>query len=125
MLGICLGHQTIAEVFGAQVIIAKEVRHGKQSVIKVNRNNQLFKGTHFENTVMRYHSLVIDQQTLPKEFMITALAADDQEIMAIEHQEYPIFGLQFHPESIGTPSGAIIIKNFIQLMEEKRYARTI
>lgn len=119
ILGICLGHQTIGEVFGAKVILAKKIRHGKQSLIKTNKGSQLFKGIAQEDSVMRYHSLVIDRQTLPSEFLVTATATDDQEIMAIEHQKYPVFGLQFHPESIGTSSGAAIIKNFIQVMEEK------
>lgn len=119
ILGICLGHQTIGEVFGAKVSRAKEIRHGKQSLIKIHQNNQLFKGVDSGNLVMRYHSLIIEQETLPEDFLITATAADDQEIMAIEHREYPIFGLQFHPESIGTPSGAVIIKNFIQQTEVK------
>lgn len=119
ILGICLGHQTIGEVFGAKVSRAKEIRHGKQSLIKIHQNNQLFKGVDSGNLVMRYHSLIIEQETLPEDFLITATAADDQEIMAIEHREYPIFGIQFHPESIGTPSGAVIIKNFIQQMEVK------
>lgn len=119
LLGICLGHQTIGEVFGAKVITAKEIRHGKQSVINTDKTSQLFKGTSDEYLVMRYHSLVIDQKTLPKEFIVTATEAEDQEIMAIEHQTYPVFGLQFHPESIGTSMGAVIIKNFIQLMEER------
>ncbi|EOL50491.1 anthranilate synthase component II [Enterococcus caccae] len=122
LLGICLGHQTIGEVFGAQVIIAKKIRHGKQSVITTHKDSKLFKERDFDPSVMRYHSLVIDPKTIPEGFLITATATDDQEIMAIEHQDYPIFGLQFHPESIGTPSGAAIIKNFIQLMEETYYA---
>ncbi|MBO0444746.1 aminodeoxychorismate/anthranilate synthase component II [Enterococcus ureilyticus] len=119
ILGICLGHQTIGEVFGAKVSRAKKIRHGKQSLIKIHQNNQLFKEVDSGNLVMRYHSLIIEQETLPEDFLITATAADDQEIMAIEHREYPIFGLQFHPESIGTPSGAVIIKNFIQQTEVK------
>lgn len=125
VLGICLGHQTIGEVFGAKVILAKKIRHGKQSLIKTNKDSQLFKGIAQEDSVMRYHSLVIDRQTLPSEFLVTATATDDQEIMAIEHQKYPVFGLQFHPESIGTSSGAAIIKNFIQVMEEQSDERTL
>ncbi|WP_348921531.1 anthranilate synthase component II [Enterococcus rotai] len=125
ILGICLGHQTIGEVFGAKVILAKKIRHGKQSLIKTNKDSQLFKGIAQEDSVMRYHSLAIDRQTLPSEFLVTATATDDQEIMAIEHQKYPVFGLQFHPESIGTSSGAAIIKNFIQVMEEQSDERTL
>ncbi|MGX7149593.1 anthranilate synthase component II [Enterococcus ureasiticus] len=125
LLGICLGHQTIGEVFGAKVITAKEIRHGKQSTITTEKVSRLFKGSADEGSVMRYHSLVIDRKTLPEEFIVTATATDDQEIMAIEHQTYPVFGLQFHPESIGTPIGKAIIKNFIQLMEEQRYEKSI
>lgn len=119
LLGICLGHQTIGEVFGAKVLIGKEIRHGKQSLIKADQGSCLFAGISNESLVMRYHSLVIDRKTLPEEFIVTAIATDDQEIMAIEHQIYPIFGLQFHPESIGTTIGAAIIHNFIQRMEEQ------
>ncbi|EOH95685.1 hypothetical protein UAY_03111 [Enterococcus moraviensis ATCC BAA-383] len=125
LLGICLGHQTIGEVFGAKVILAKEIRHGKQSIITIDKDSRLFKGISEESSVMRYHSLIIDHQTLPKEWIVTAKATDDQEIMAIEHQDYPVFGVQFHPESIGTTIGTKIIKNFIQLMEEKQDERTI
>ncbi|MGX7201272.1 anthranilate synthase component II [Enterococcus plantarum] len=119
LLGICLGHQTIGEVFGAKVVIGKEIRHGKQSLIKADQGSCLFAGISNESLVMRYHSLVIDRKTLPEEFIVTAIATDYQEIMAIEHQIYPIFGLQFHPESIGTTIGAAIIHNFIQRMEEQ------
>ncbi|MGG5342775.1 anthranilate synthase component II [Enterococcus sp. AZ192] len=120
MLGICLGHQTIGEVFGARVALAEEIRHGKQSMIQTAPNSRLFKGMPSELPVMRYHSLVIDPSTLPQEFDISATALDDQEIMAIEHRNYPVFGLQFHPESIGTPVGKEMIQNFIQLMEEQK-----
>ncbi|MBO0441159.1 anthranilate synthase component II [Candidatus Enterococcus ikei] len=119
LLGICLGHQTIGEVFGAQVILAKEIRHGKQSIITTSKESGLFKEMSENSSVMRYHSLVIAQETLAKEFRVTAIAIDDQEIMAIEHRTYPIFGLQFHPESIGTPEGAKMIQQFIQLTEEQ------
>ncbi|OJG73582.1 hypothetical protein RV12_GL000597 [Enterococcus quebecensis] len=125
ILGICLGHQTIGEVFGGQVVLAKEIRHGKQSEVTINENNRLFRGITKKIAVMRYHSLVIKQQSLPKDFMITAITDDDQEIMAIEHRDHPIFGLQFHPESIGTPDGAMMIKNFIQLTEDYRNGKII
>lgn len=125
LLGICLGHQTIGEVFGAKVVSAKKICHGKQSVITTHKSNRLFKGIADNLSVMRYHSLVIDQQTVLKEFIVTATAVEDQEIMAIEHKMYPVFGLQFHPESIGTPDGAVIIQNFIQLMEENQYETII
>lgn len=125
VLGICLGHQTIGEVFGASVILAKEIRHGKQSRITNDPASRLLKELDDEMVVMRYHSLVIDRDTLPKEFTVTAVATDDQEVMAMEHQKYPVFGLQFHPESIGTPMGGAIIQKFIQLMEEQRYEKTL
>ncbi|MEI5994221.1 anthranilate synthase component II [Candidatus Enterococcus mansonii] len=125
ILGICLGHQTIGEVFGGKVILAKEIRHGKQSVIATNKSSFLFKGIEENISVMRYHSLIIAKETVPKEFRISAIAVDDGEIMAIEHQEYPIFGLQFHPESIGTPEGKKIIKQFIQVTEGKGYETII
>ncbi|GGC91906.1 anthranilate synthase component II [Enterococcus wangshanyuanii] len=124
ILGICLGHQTIGEVFGAQVVLAEEIRHGKQSMITTESESHLFKDVASEVPVMRYHSLVIDPSTLSKEFIISATAKDDQEIMAIEHQKYPLFGLQFHPESIGTPIGEKIIQNFIQSMEDYDYETT-
>lgn len=117
ILGICLGHQAIGEVFGAKVSSAKNIRHGKQSIISMNEKNLLFQGIEKGTSVMRYHSLIIEPQTLPNEFIITATANDDQEIMAIEHKMYPVFGLQFHPESIGTLEGQKMIKNFIQLTE--------
>lgn len=117
ILGICLGHQAIGEVFGAQISSAQQIRHGKQSVISISEQNQLFQGIEKNTSVMRYHSLIIEPQTLPSEFIITATADDDQEIMAIEHKIYPVFGFQFHPESIGTLEGQTMIKNFIQLTE--------
>lgn len=117
ILGICLGHQAIGEVFGAQISSARQIRHGKQSMISIREKNQLFQGIEKNTAVMRYHSLIIEPQTLPSEFTITAIADDDQEIMAIEHKIYPVFGFQFHPESIGTLEGQTMIKNFIQLTE--------
>lgn len=117
ILGICLGHQAIGEVFGAQISSAQQIRHGKQSMISIREKNQLFQGIEKNTAVMRYHSLIIEPQTLPSEFTITAIADDDQEIMAIEHKIYPVFGFQFHPESIGTLEGQTMIKNFIQLTE--------
>lgn len=118
ILGICLGHQTIGAVFGGEVIQAKNIRHGKQSTITISPASRLLKKVPKHTRVMRYHSLVLQEQELPQAFTITARANDDQEIMAIEHQHYPLFGLQFHPESIGTQYGAAILQNFIELTEE-------
>lgn len=116
MLGICLGHQTIAEVFGSKIVLAKNIRHGKQSTITHN-NSTLFTGLVKELPVIRYHSLVIDHQQLAGELIITAVATDDQEIMGIQHKKYPVFGVQFHPESIGTLDGERMIQNFMKLVE--------
>lgn len=118
ILGICLGHQTIGELFGGTVTSANEIRHGKPSMIQ-QKNSRLFNGLPLEFSVMRYHSLVVDKATIPESFIITATALDDGEVMAIEHRKYPLFGIQFHPESIGTPNGLAMIQKFIQIMEEE------
>lgn len=112
ILGICLGHQSIAEAFGAKIIQAQQIKHGLYSTLN-HTNIGLFKNCPESVSVMRYHSLVIDKGTLPSELQITAIAEDDQEIMAIQHQEYPVFGLQFHPESIGTKEGDLMIQMFL------------
>lgn len=112
ILGICLGHQSIAEAFGAKIIRAKQIKHGLYSTLN-HTNTGLFKNCPDSVSVMRYHSLVIDRNTLPSELQITAIAEDDQEIMAIQHQDYPVFGLQFHPESIGTKEGGLMIQMFL------------
>lgn len=113
ILGICLGHQSIAEAFGAKIIKAPHIKHGLFSEIQHNQSS-LFATCPERISVMRYHSLVIDKKTLPKELLITAIAKDDGEIMAIQHQDYPIFGLQFHPESIGTPEGNLMMEMFLE-----------
>lgn len=112
ILGICLGHQSIAEAFGAKIIRAKEIKHGVFSTVEHDHDG-LFKNCPDNFSVMRYHSLVIDQNTLPLDLQITAIAEDDQEIMAIQHSKYPVFGLQFHPESIGTKDGDLMIQQFL------------
>lgn len=117
ILGICLGHQAIGYAFGAVIKHAKSIKHGKTSPI--THEGGLFNYLSSPLEVMRYHSLSIDKTTLPEELEYTALAMDDQEIMAIRHRTYPVFGLQFHPESIGTPSGKQILKNFLAETERK------
>ncbi|MDE6016848.1 MAG: bifunctional anthranilate synthase component II/anthranilate phosphoribosyltransferase [Acetatifactor sp.] len=112
MLGICLGHQAICEVFGADITYAKELMHGKQSVARLDNDSALFKGMAQELVVARYHSLAADPDTMPACLKITARTADG-EIMAVEHREYPIYGVQFHPESVLTPEGRAILKNFL------------
>lgn len=118
ILGICLGHQAIAEVFGGKLGLAKNVMHGKQSQIKLTKPSPIFEGLSNESDVMRYHSIVIDE--MPKDFDVVALTTDDQEIMAIQHQDLKIYGLQYHPESIGTSEGMGMVKNFLDVVKERK-----
>ncbi len=111
ILGICLGHQTIGEAFGATVSYAKTIFHGKQSVIE-HDGTGIFEGINSPIKVARYHSLAIVEDTIPDCLKVTA-KAEDGEIMAIEHKEYPVIGLQFHPESVYTEHGKKLIENFI------------
>lgn len=113
ILGICLGHQAIYEAFGGIVSYTEKLMHGKSSVIKIDEGNPLFKGLSSSIQAARYHSLAAVKNTLPEVLNIIA-RTDAGEIMAVNHKEYPIYGLQFHPESILTPNGKVIIKNFIQ-----------
>ena len=113
ILGVCLGHQAICKAFGATVSYAKELMHGKTSVINVDTDSAIFKGLNNKISVARYHSLAAVKETLPDCLKITA-ETDDGEIMAVEHKEYPIYGLQFHPESILTPKGKEMIVNFLK-----------
>jgi anthranilate synthase component 2 len=113
ILGICLGHQSIGEAFGATVSYAKAIYHGKSSMIK-HDGKGIFNGITNPTQVARYHSLAIIEGTLNDGFEITA-KTDDGEIMGIRHKEYKLIGLQFHPESIYTPEGLKMIENFINL----------
>ena len=113
ILGICLGHQAICEALGGRVTYAKRLMHGKQSTAEIDRSSVLFKGLDDKITVARYHSLSADESTLPACLKITA-KSDDGEIMAVEHKEKPIYGLQFHPESVLTPKGMEVLKNFVE-----------
>ena len=112
-LGVCLGHQAICAAYRMVVTYAKELMHGKQSKVTFDDSCLLFKGCPKEALVARYHSLAADKATLPDELKITAVT-EDGEIMAIQHKEYPIYGVQFHPESIMTPDGKTMLKNFIE-----------
>lgn len=112
ILGVCLGHQGIGSVFGAKIIHAPTIMHGKTSVLKHNQTG-LLANLPSEITVMRYHSLAVDKDTLSEVFQIDAIAEDDS-IMAMHHVAYPLFGLQFHPESFKTATGLQIIRNFFQ-----------
>ncbi len=114
LLGVCLGHQAIFEAFGGTVSYAKELMHGKQSRVEKLSQSSLFMHIPQTFDVARYHSLVGIESTLPNELVITA-RSNDSEIMALEHKEHQIFGVQFHPESIMTPQGNIILKNFMEM----------
>ena len=111
ILGVCLGHQAICEAYGGKIIHAKKLMHGKTSIARLDRSGVLFKEMDAEIKVARYHSLEADPDTLPAELFVTAMA--DGEIMAVEHEKYPVYGLQFHPESVMTPQGLQMIENFI------------
>lgn len=114
ILGVCLGHQAIGEVFGGQVDLAPELVHGKQSAIKIKTDNLLFQGLPLVIEAARYHSLLVERATLPQELAIIG-ETEQGEIMALKHKAYHIYGVQFHPESIMTPQGKTIIKNFLQI----------
>ena len=113
ILGVCLGHQAICAAFGATVTYAKELMHGKQSDVKFDTDCPLFKDCPKVAPVARYHSLAADAETIPEKLNITAFTTDG-EVMAVQHKEYPIFGVQFHPESIMTPDGKQMLRNFIK-----------
>ena len=113
ILGICLGHQAICAAFGASITYARELMHGKQSEVLFETSCPLFHGCPQRAPVARYHSLAADPDTLPDCLRITARTADG-EIMGVQHKSFPIYGLQFHPESIITPDGTTMIKNFIK-----------
>lgn len=113
ILGVCLGHQAICATFGATITYAKELMHGKQSNVKFDTSCPLFTGCPEAAPVARYHSLAADANTIPECLKVTALT-DDGEIMAVQHKEYPIYGVQFHPESIMTPTGKQMLRNFIK-----------
>lgn len=114
ILGVCLGHQAICEVFGAKVDHAGKLMHGKSSVVKIDTDSDLFKGMNSDIAVARYHSLAAVVDTMPDCLKVIA-RSDDKEIMAVEHREFPVFGVQFHPESILTPNGDRIMSNFMKI----------
>ncbi|MDD2374292.1 MAG: aminodeoxychorismate/anthranilate synthase component II [Eubacteriales bacterium] len=116
MLGICLGHQALAESFGASIVEAKKPYHGKSSAITLTaqaKNCPILRNLPRQINAGRYHSLTVDQRTLPACFDITSLSDDDQQIMSISHRTLPLYGLQFHPESILSDFGSTIFKNFL------------
>ena len=112
ILGVCLGHQTIAQAFGGSIIHAKKIMHGKTSMVEAN-GEDIFSGIKNPFSVMRYHSLAVREEDLPDCLVVTA-RTDDGEIMGIRHKEHPTQGVQFHPESFMTTVGKRLIRNFIK-----------
>jgi len=115
ILGVCLGHQSIGEAYGGKVVRAGRVMHGKTSQVS-HDGRDLFRGLPNPMQVMRYHSLVVEPGSLPKDLIVLARAADDpSEIHAVRHRTHPVWGVQFHPESIMTPDGKALLRNFLEL----------
>jgi anthranilate synthase/aminodeoxychorismate synthase-like glutamine amidotransferase len=117
ILGVCLGHQAIGEAFGGRVVRAERLMHGKTCPV-VHEKDDLFAGIPSPVTGMRYHSLVVEPKSLPRELTVTAWSGDrprGEEIMAMKHRTLPIYGVQFHPESIGTEHGKRLIENFLRI----------
>ncbi|MBE6010567.1 MAG: aminodeoxychorismate/anthranilate synthase component II [Lachnospiraceae bacterium] len=117
ILGVCLGHQAICAAYGGRITYAKRLMHGKQSVARFDSSCPIFEQIPKAATVGRYHSLAADHDTLPEVLTITAQTTDG-EIMAVAHHEYPVYGIQFHPESILTPDGARILANFLNIAHQ-------
>ncbi len=119
ILGVCLGHQAIGEAFGGRVIRADRIMHGKTSPIE-HTGAGVFAGLGSPFLAMRYHSLVVDPASLPPDLEVTAWTADrppGSEIMGLEHRSHPVFGVQFHPESVGTDLGRTLLANFVSLVQ--------
>ncbi|MBQ0027557.1 MAG: aminodeoxychorismate/anthranilate synthase component II [Lachnospiraceae bacterium] len=114
ILGVCLGHQAICEAFGGVVSYAGRLMHGKSSIADIDLESAIFTGMEKKMQVARYHSLSAKEDKLPESLKIIA-RTDDGEVMAVEHRDYPVYGVQFHPESILTPDGVYILNNFLKL----------
>ncbi len=119
ILGVCLGHQSIASAFGGKIVRAERIMHGKTSFVHhdFSTGSMLFKGLPSPLEVGRYHSLIVEAESLPSCFEVTARTAEE-EIMAIRHKEFPLEGIQFHPESVLTPDGMTMLKNFLTCYKE-------
>ena len=118
IFGVCLGHQAICEAFNAKVDYANKIMHGKTSIINIDNCSKIFKNLPKMIKIARYHSLSVQRNTIPKCLKIIALS-DDNEIMAVEHKYYPIYGVQFHPESVMTENGVDIMKNLFNSIYKK------
>ncbi len=114
ILGVCLGHQAICEVYGAAICHAKQLMHGKQSTVTIDTEKPIFAGLPKELKVARYHSLIADIETIPEELEVISMDSN-HEVMAVKHRNYDVYGLQFHPESILTPDGIKMIENFLKM----------
>ena len=115
ILGVCLGHQAICEAFGGRIEHAQQLMHGKQSMVTLDTDCPIFKGMKKTIPAARYHSLAALKDTLPAELRVTA-ESEDGEVMAVEHTKYLVFGVQFHPESVMTPDGRVMIENFMEVV---------
>jgi anthranilate synthase component 2 len=115
IFGICLGHQSIAQAFGGEVVRAKNMMHGKTSQIEIQKDTVVFKNIPKEFRATRYHSLCVNKSNLPDDIIVTSHSKDDNEIMSLEIKDKPIYGVQFHPESIMSEYGYEILDNFLKL----------
>jgi anthranilate synthase/aminodeoxychorismate synthase-like glutamine amidotransferase len=121
VLGVCLGHQAIGEAFGADVVRAERLMHGKTTMV-AHDGHPLFEGIPSPFEVMRYHSLVVAPDTIPPELQTIAWSSDREpgrEVMALAHRRYPVYGVQFHPESVATPHGKRLLANFLELTRRR------
>ena len=117
LMGVCLGHQAIAQAFGGRIVAAQKLMHGKTSRLR-HDGQGLFRGFPQSMEAMRYHSLAVERATLPDCFKVSAVTEDDGEIMGLRHTSLPIESIQYHPESIGTPNGINQLQNFLELVKE-------
>ncbi len=115
MFGVCLGHQSICQALGATVTYAKNLMHGKQSELIIEPESVLFQGLSSGMKAARYHSLSVDESSLPETLRVTARSPEG-EVMAVEHRDFPVFGVQFHPESVMTPDGLQVVRNFMKIL---------
>lgn len=115
ILGVCLGHQAICEAFGGEVSYAKRLMHGKMSIASIDKRTPIFLGLGDKLEVARYHSLSAVEDKMPTCLEVIARSDDDNEVMAVKHKDYAVYGLQFHPESILTSRGTVILENFLKM----------